>query len=278
MKARALIPRVLATWLYLVVVYAVLSRLLPAASPVPLPANAVPWFLFSNLLVALVLCLLAMRSDWRGVWLALAVAAIPAITMLTNYLEGIVFLTGVTIDWLKEVLRTCLVSVLTMPLWPLLFRKPGTTQANFRPLAGRSVQEKLWRFLLADLAYPVLYFVAGMLVFPFVRDFYATQTIPPAGVVFTLQLMVRGPIYLGVCLLMTRMLGLARLPGAIAVAAAFATLNGIAPLIIPTGIFPELVRWAHLIEVTTSNFVFGFIVAWLWGPGDRVPEMVRQAA
>jgi hypothetical protein len=278
MKARALIPRVLATWLYLVAVYAVLSRLLPTASPVPLPANAAPWFLFSNLLVALVLCLLAMRSDWRGVRLALAVAAIPAIIMLTNYLEGIVFLTGVTIDWLKEILRTCLVSVLTMPLWPLLFRKPGTTQANFRPLAGRSVQEKIWRFLLADLAYPVLYFVAGMLVFPFVRDFYATQTIPPVGVVFTLQLLVRGPIYLGVCLLMTRMLGLARLPGAIAVAAAFATLNGIAPLIIPTGIFPELVRWAHLIEVTTSNLVFGFIVAWLWGPRDRVTEMVRQAA
>jgi len=276
MKTRALATRVLVTWVYLVAVQAMLGMLI--TSPTPPPENAGPWFLLSNFLVALVLCLLAMRSDWGGARLAVAVSGIPAIIMLTNYLEGIIFLTGVTIDWPKEVLRTCLVSVLTLPLWPLLFRKPGTSQNNFRPLAGRTVKERLWRFVLADLAYPVLYFMAGVLVFPFVRDFYATQTIPPVGLVFALQLVVRGPIYVGVCLVMTRMLGLARLPGAAAVGAAFATLNGIAPLIIPSGVFPEPVRWAHFIEVTISNLIFGLIVVWLWGPPNGVKQMVRQAA
>ena len=276
MKTRKLATRVLVTWVSLVAVQAMLGMLV--TSPTPVPENAGPWFVLSNLLIALVLCLLAMRSDWGGARLAVAVSSIPAIIMLTNYLEGIIFLTGVTIDWPNEVLRTCIVSVLTMPLWPWLFRKRGMVQSNFRPLAGREATARLWRFVLADLAYPVLYFMAGMFVFPFVRGFYATQTIPPVGLVFTLQLLVRGPIFLGVCLLMTRMLGLARLPGAAAVGAAFATLSGIAPLLIPSGVFPEPVRWAHFIEVTTSNFIFGLIVAWLWGPPNRVKQMVSQAA
>lgn len=276
MKTRELATKVLVTWVYLVAVQTMLGMLI--TSPTPVPENAGPWFLLSNFLIALVLCLLAMRSDWGGARLAVAVSSIPAIIMLTNYLEGIVFLTGVTIDWPKEVLRTCMVSVLTMPLWPLLFRKRGVAQHNFRPLAGRTVKERIWRLVLADLAYPVLYFLAGTLVFPFVRDFYATQTIPAVGLVFTLQLLVRGPIFLGVCLLMTRMWGLARLPGAAAVGAAFATLSGIAPLLIPSGVFPEPVRWAHFIEVTTSNFIFGLLVAWLWGPANRVRQMVSQAA
>lgn len=275
MKPRALALKALVAWIYLIVVHTVLGMLLPANSTLP-PENAGPWFLFSNFLIVLVLCLLAARSDWRGGRLALAVSGIPAVLMLTNYLEGIIFLTGATIDWPTEILRTCAVSVLLLPLWPLLFREPARSPGNFRPLAGRTVREKIWRLALADLAYPVLYFVAGMIVFPFIREFYATQTLPPAGQLFALQLLVRGPIYLGICLLMVRMLGLSRLAGAVAVGTAFATLNGIAPLIIPSGVFPDPVRWAHLVEVTSSNFIFGLVVAWLWGPPSQVKEMVKD--
>lgn len=267
--------RILATWVYLTAVHAVLGILLRSDSTPP-PENAGPWFLLSNLLVALVLCLLAARADWRGWRLAIAVSGIPAVILLSNYLEGIIFLTGVTIDWPVEILRTCLVSVLLLPLWPLLFREPFRKPANFRPLTGRPAGEMIWRLVLANLAYPVLYFVAGILVYPYIRDFYTTQTIPPVGQVLGLQLLVRGPVHVGVCLLMIRMLGLPRWAGAVAVGAAFATLSGIVPLIIPSGVFPEAVRWAHLMEVTSSNFVFGLIVAWLWGPPGEVRQMVSQ--
>lgn len=33
----------------------------------------------------------------------------------------------------------------------------------------------------------------------------------------------------------------------------------------PNPYFPDSVRWVHFMEVTSSNFVFGVIVAWLWG-------------
>lgn len=277
MNAPALVARVLAATVYLVAAQMALGMLLPASGPVP--GNAGPWFLLSNLLVALVLCLLAMRSDWRGVRLAAAVSAIPAIIMLNNYLEGFFFLTASRIDWAVESLRTCLVAILTMPLWPLLFRQAQAgPSARFRVLGARAPGALVGRVALAIMAYPVLYFVAGMLVYPSIREFYTTQTIPPVGLVVALQLLVRGPILVGVCVLMARMLGLSRWAGAVAVGAALATLNGIAPLIVPSGVFPDAVRWAHLLEIAGSNIVFGAVVAWLLGPPTAMHQAVRQTA
>jgi hypothetical protein len=85
---------------------------------------------------------------------------------------------------------------------------------------------------------------------------------------FALQLFVRGPAYVVICLLLVRMLGLSGRMGALAVGLAFATVNGIA-LLIPNGAFPDYVRLAHFYEVTSSNFLFGAFVAWVW----REPQL-----
>ena len=275
MTTRGLLTRILVSWLYLIAVYAVLGMLI--TSPAAPPENAAPWFLASNVLVATVLCFLAVRSDWRGMRLAAALSGIPFVITLTNYLEGMFFLTNVEIDWATESLRVVLVGILMLPLWALLFPKSGPSSSDVRLSAG-AVKERPWRLVLAHLAFATLYFTAGVMVFPFVRDFYATQTLPPRGVLLMLQLLVRGPIFVGVCLVMTRMLGLPRLAGAVTVGAAFATLNGIAPLIIPSSVFPDAVRWAHLVEVTVSSLVFGALVAWLWGKPNRVRQLAATAA
>jgi hypothetical protein len=67
--------------------------------------------------------------------------------------------------------------------------------------------------------------------------------------------------------------------GAFAVGAIFTVLSGIAPLLIPNPVFPDAVRWVHMCEVTSSNFVFGIIVGWLWG-GPRLAQsaVLRSAA
>ena len=75
------------------------------------------------------------------------------------------------------------------------------------------------------------------------------------------------------------MLGLPRLSGALTVGALFALLSGVAPLLMPNPYFPDSVRWAHFCEVTSSNFLFGVIVAWLWGePKLAEPVALRQTA
>jgi len=271
----ALAVRILLTWISLLAIHVVLGILIPTSAPPP--QEGMPWVLLSDLLVATALGFLATRSDWRGLRLALTISGIPLVVTLTNYLEGIIFLTSSGMDWPKETLRTCLLYALAIPLWLLIFRKPATPQSNYHPFTAKPIAERLWRFALADLAYPVLYFVAGMIIYPYVRDFYATQTIPPVGKVFAMQLLVRGPIYVGICLLFTRMLGLSRLAGAVAVGLVFSTLNGIAPLIVPSGVFPDAVRWAHLYEVAVSNFAFGAFVAWLWGRLAADGQLVSKA-
>jgi hypothetical protein len=120
--------------------------------------------------------------------------------------------------------------------------------------------------------------VAGTIIFPYVRDFYATQTLPPLAEVLSVQLFIRGPILVATCLVMQRMLGLPRTAGAVTVGLMLATLNGVAPLIIPSGVFPDTVRWAHFYETTISNFVFGAFVAWLWGRPEAAAQMVSKAA
>ena len=106
------------------------------------------------------------------------------------------------------------------------------------------------------------------------RSFYATQTLPSTGTIVGLQLLVRGPLFTLLCLLLTRMLGMPRLSGALAVGLLFTVLSGIAPLLMPNPYFPDAVRWVHFCEVVSENFIFGAMVAWLWGQ----PKVVESPA
>jgi hypothetical protein len=89
-----------------------------------------------------------------------------------------------------------------------------------------------------------------------------------------LELLVRAPAFIVLCLLLVRMLGLPRLSGALAAGAVFALLSGVAPLLMPNPYFPDVVRWAHFCETSSSNFVFAALVAWLWGQ----PKLVHANA
>jgi len=120
-----------------------------------------------------------------------------------------------------------------------------------------------------------LYFLAGTIIFPFVRDYYATQHIPGPRQITALQFLLRAPLFILVCLTLLRMFRLPPLSGAVAVGLAFTFISGVAALIMPNGIFPETVRWAHFWEVSTSNFVFGMVVAWVWGQAQRVRHFAR---
>jgi hypothetical protein len=279
MKLPELALKVVLTWVALIVGQMIAGLLVPAR--IAVAANALPWFLISNILVAAVLVFAAMRSDWRGWRLAAALSAIPLVTSVANYIEGKLFLTSSGISWGWVIGYPSLAAVLTMPLWLLIFgKRQRDSEVNYRPYQLRSPGQRLWRFAISALAYACLYFLAGMIVFPYIRDFYATQTLPPAGMLFALQLFVRGPAYVVICLLLVRMLGLSGRKGALAVGLAFATVNGIA-LLIPSGIFPDYVRWAHFYEVASSNFLFGAFVAWVWGepqPDSKVHSRLHASA
>jgi hypothetical protein len=250
---------------------ALVALLLPhkAAIP-PLAPHFAQWMLLSDAITVAALSILALRAEWRGWSLGAALAGIPLAITLIDGIEGVYFLPHSPIDWPSIFVQSALAAVLSVPVWALLFGRRPALQQNvqpnhYHPIATKSRSERAWKFVVCDLAYLLLYFIAGSIIWPYIKDFYAMQTLPSMSKILVLELLVRGPAFIVICLLLVRMLGLPRLSGALAVGAIFALLSGVAPLLMPNPYFPDVVRWAHFCETTSSNFVFAALVAWIWG-------------
>ena len=257
----------------------VVAGMLVAMKPHPVP-HLLQWMLLTNAVIVAALTAVALRSEWRGWKLGAVIASIPLAIEAVNLLEGVFFLTSSEIEWGKVLLFSVISAVLAVPVWALLFgRRTEAPPEHYHPIQSKSRAERAWKFAVSDVSYIFLYLVAGLIIFPYVKEFYATQHLPAMGTIVGLQLLVRGPVFVVLCLLLVRMLGLPRLGGALAVGAVFALLIGVAPLLMPNPYFPDAVRWVHFGEVTSSNFVFGAIVGWLWGqPKLTEPVALRQAA
>jgi len=228
--------------------------------------------------VVAALTLVAIRSEWRGWRLGVVLAAIPLIIESVNLLEGVVFLTNSQVEWGKIFLHALISAALIVPVWMLLFgRRADVPQEYSHPISSKSRGERAWKFVVSDFAYVFLYLAAGFIIFPYVKDFYATQHVPAIGTIVALQLLVRGPVFIVLCLGLVRMLALPRLAGALAVGAVFTILSGVAPLLMPNPYFPDAVRWVHFCEVTSSNLVFGAIVGWLWGQPEAEHSQLQAA-
>lgn len=277
MKALTMLLKVLTAGVAILVFQAIAGALVPIKAT--MPPHTLPWLLVANFMTAAVLVLIASRSEWRGWRLGVAISTIPIVLTMTNMIEGVIFLTNSGIDWASIVAQNLIIYELAVPLWILLFAKrPEAALETYNPVDSRPLGERLWKFAACDASYPVLYFAAGTIIFPLVKDFYANQTLPPYGRLIAMQLLARGPILVGLCLLLLRLLRLPRVAGALAVGTVLALLNGVAPLLIPNPYLPDVVRWAHLFEITGSNLVFGAIVGWLWGRPNPAARALRQAA
>ena len=285
MKFSNVLMRVVVAFVAISVVQIVAGALSAFFIPVKdLPPNfaqhIIQWMFLTNAVTVAALSAVAIRTEWRGWKLGVAVAAIPAVITFIDGIEGSVFLRNLHIDWPRIYLMTTIAVLLSVPVWMSLFGRRGDNpQEHFHPIVSRSLGERIWKFIVCDFSYIALYFVAGTIIFPYIKGFYATQTIPSMPTLLSLQLLLRGPAFMMVCLLLVRMLGMPRLSGALAVGAIFTLLSGVAPLLMPNPYFPDSVRWMHFMEVTSSNFVFGAIVGWLWGqPRHGESHMLAHAA
>ena len=245
----------------------------------PPPPHAFLWLMVSNAFTVLPVGAAALRSDWRGWRLLSALFFITGAAATVNLIEGAVYLPNVGLDWRGLIILELLSLAVAALLWLIIFRAAPLVESSAgSPLPHRSLAQKMALFALCSACYVFLYFLAGTIIFPFVSDFYATQHIPTFGRIVSLQFFLRGPVFILVCLTLLRMFRLPHLPGALGVGLAFTSVSAVANLIMPNGIFPDPVRWAHFCEVTSSNFVFGFVVGWLWGHARRVSNLAPAAA
>lgn len=221
----------------------------------------------TDLLTVFAVSFAAARSDWRGARLGLAVASVPFVVAMVNVVEGYFFIQIQDARYHvgSLALATAFMYGAAAPAWGRFFTPVAQGEANYRPLGGRGAWGSIWRFVLTDFVYVVVYFTGGFTILPLVKDFYASRAMPGPGMILLLQLFFRGPVFACVCILLVRMMGLPRWKGALAAAAVFSIVTGVAPLLVPTPYLPDAIRWVHLWEVSITNFAFALLAAALWG-------------
>lgn len=248
----------------LVVAQAIAGLLVPVRLAATPPAG---WWLLSTFITACTLAVVAVRSSWRGWRAAVAVAVIPLAIQLANLTEAVFFLKKTALPFGPLVLSTVIAYALAVPALVLIFGRMAGLPAAGERRPAFTAGGSLWRFAAGAVSYLCLYYLAGLIVynnFPQLPAFYQAQGTPPAAQIAGMQLLVRGPVFVALCILLTAMVRPSRARGVLAVGLAFTLLSGVAPLLMPNPFMPDAVRWVHFGEVGTSNFVLGAIVGWLW--------------
>ncbi len=237
-----------------------------------------------SLVNALVLAYPIARSRWHGLKLigAAFLLEFGAETLMTQ-IETLFF--GSAFNIPADVMRAIILSgalraLIFSPLAVLILgkmRKPGE-QAGPNTRLTMAWQGWVWRLALLPVIYLCLYFLFGYFVAwqsPDVRQLYAgTTAIEPffehmAGVVksnawiFPFQLL-RGLLWIGLALPIIRMMKGRPWETALAVGLALGFL-ATSQLLIPNPYMSAPVRMAHLLETSSSTFIYGVMIGWLFG-------------
>ena len=153
----------------------------------------------------------------------------------------------------------------------------GAAGAEGEHMEARTALSWTWRFLVAAFCYYIFYFIAGIIIFPFVKEYYADKSLPGLGQVFLMQIF-RGGVYAAIGILMMRVMVTSRKVTALTFGAALSILGGIAPLLPPNPIMPEDIRMVHMAEIGISNFLVGILMVRIQGgKRDRAKDVNRQS-
>jgi hypothetical protein len=218
-----------------------------------------------NLLVVLALALVAASSRHEGWKLSGTLFVLYfGINQLNTLDEALLFNVGVKVSQAIHMMTSgFFTSLIFAPLLALIlgcWKK--NLQEEARPLVPRSAANRAGRILLGDVLYVLCYFVAGMIVFPFVKDFYAGVKLPGPASVLELQVF-RGLVYVAAGLAVADGMKGERGRTAVALGLSFPILAGVAPLLLPNPYLPDYVRLAHGFEIGISNLVYGVLLGYL---------------
>lgn len=244
----------------------VVGMLFPPKDLPASPGNMLLWGVVSSLIWSAVVAWLALGSRRHGGPLALTLIVVTLLAnQVTSLLEA-VFFHVLTVSVVLGLVPTVVVPqvVATFAIvWAV-----GAWRAPARPGAAVPVRwgQLIVRCVLVAAIYVVCYFVAGAFVFPFVREYYMARSLPSGGLVAAVQFFVRGPMFAVAIAMLVRQMPTSRAQHAVAGSLLMCVIGGLAPLLIPNPLFPDSIRYAHMVEVVCSNLVFGGIAGWLLSP------------
>jgi hypothetical protein len=267
----------------LFICFAVASAVLPPSDAAPQSPEEAAVAALALLVVCVldtaVLAYIVLRSRWTG-WRLIATVFLAyfGTTTVMSQIESAVFITHLPEGFLPRlVLMGALVAALFAPLAVFLLGKGRGDTADERALAGPAMPASEWAWRLAVIAvvYVVLYFTFGYYVAlrsPAVLEYYGLvdsgSFLTQMGTVLrdtpwlpALQVL-RAMMWALLALPVIRMMKGGWWEAGLAVALLFSVVMN-AQLLLPNPYMPEAVRMAHLAETASSNFIFGWAVAWL---------------
>jgi hypothetical protein len=255
---------------------------IPAAAAV-LVVFHLPRFTWGDVLASLLVCAaLAMatsRSTASGPVLITALAGLHfVIYALINIPEGVLFdvikLPAAPVMLLRSLLASfCAVAVLAA-VAGRLGKQEGP--AALAP-AVQTVRGLLWRLAALPAVFLVCYMAAGMLIFPFVKEYYAMRTMPDPAAIASMQIL-RSLAILGAAYPLLRTLP-SRRDAVIVLAVALPVFGAIAPLLPANDLMPGSVRFVHTLEMAPYYALFGVLIAvWFGAPGRGTASKRSVAA
>ena len=230
--------------------------------------TGLPLVLLSNLLIVLILSYVVVRSDAHGLKLASGVFLLFfGINVFNTQIEAIFFQLQIprmeSINmFFQGLLVTLIFSYLLVLLMGGMHKPASNSESEARSYI--SITGYVWRFVVCDVSYVVLYCIAGAIILPYVQDFYDSLAQTPAvGKVLIMQVF-RGLIYVIVTLPVIRMIKAKKWETALIIGLQLSILGGIAPLLPPNPYMPPEIRLVHGMEIGISNFIYGAIMGLLF--------------
>lgn len=251
--------------------------------------EAFAWLLVMGLLQAAVMGYVLIRAAWHGWKLIAALFVVYAgITVFQTQIEAIVFL-----QYFEDILPTeampaliingIIAAAIIAAASVLVFDKfksSAEPEAAAQPL-HLSVVQWIWKVGALAVIYVFIYFLFGALVAKPLAgaafdEYYANLQLPAWILPFQI---FRGTIWVLLTIPIIRMMrGSAR---EIGLGVALMLSVPIASLVIPPNEFmPAPIRFAHMVELFTSMFVFGWITFWLltWHRQPKTQANLRGAS
>jgi hypothetical protein len=152
----------------------------------------------------------------------------------------------------------------------LLFKPSGKAEPFGRKVShffsGRSVEQWAWRFAAAVCAFPIIYWIFGMMVAPFVLDYYKQEqfglTLPGTGAIILTQLL-RSSLFFLVALPILIVWSGSRRQITVRLGFAFFVLVGLFGMIQTYWLGPVLLV-LHNVEILADSVVYAGVLALLF--------------
>ena len=218
---------------------------------------------------------LGLQGRWLSRWSAVALFLYISLG-LNTLIEAKIFSTVLAGNPLLASLNFVLPCALAAAV--LTSRNNDVTSASAVSLARRGWA---WRLVVTWLSFPLIYFLFGMIVSPFVVPFYRTSNalglhIPSFGVIIETQL-VRSFIFLLTSLGIARLWAKSSAQLFLALGLGYAMTLGIFPLA-QAYFFPITLRVVHGLEIVCDSFAYAAVIALLFSAGRKTPVAIEKSA